>query len=98
MTDDRDLSDFKPIGQQWQQEYHRLRKLGGGNYWEGCRLEAMEVRSKMSPFDLGVADHRSLRKATVTHNARPPFVCPFKEGTPEKVEYDRGWSAPPGRP
>jgi hypothetical protein len=83
--------------QEWQKEYHRLRQLGCGDYWEGCRLEAKDARSKMSPFALGVADHRSLRDGTVLHNA-PPILCPFAEGTPEKSEYDRGWDALPLRP
>jgi hypothetical protein len=79
------------IGQQWREEYSRIRKAGGGDYWVGRRLEAF--RSRMSPYARGVADHRSLQDATETHNARPMFVCPFAEGTPERAEYERGWNA-----
>jgi len=93
MTPDPDVPDFKPVDQRWQLEYHRIRKLGGGDYWEGCRVEAKDVRSKMSPYALGFTDHRSLRDATEMHNRRPPIVCPFANGTPEKVEYERGWNA-----
>ena len=28
-----------------------------------------------------------------TYNAFPPDRCPFKKGTPEEAEYDRGWKA-----
>jgi hypothetical protein len=91
MPDDPDIPEFKPVDQQWQIEYGRLRKLGGGNYWEGCRLEDVIARSKMTPYALGVADHRSLREAKEIHDARQPIACPFADGTPEKAEYDRGW-------
>jgi len=93
MIDGPDVPDFKPVDQCWQLEYHRLRKLGGGNYWQGCRLEAKEARLKMSAYELGIADHRSLREATEMHNRRPPIACPFANGTPEKAEYERGWNA-----
>jgi hypothetical protein len=79
------------IREEWRDEYSRIRKLGGGNYWVGSRLEGF--RGKMPPYALGVADHRSLREATEMHNARPLFVCPFAEGTPERAEYERGWNA-----
>jgi hypothetical protein len=95
MADDFDIPDFKPVDQRWQLEYSRIRKLGGGDYWEGRKLEDKAARSKMSPYALGVADHRSLREATEMHNPRPPIACPFAAGTPEKAEYDRGWNAPP---
>jgi len=45
MIDDPDFRDFKP-DQQWRTEYGRIRKLGGGDYWEGCRLEAKEAHLK----------------------------------------------------
>jgi hypothetical protein len=77
------------VGQQWLEEYSRVRKLGVGDYWAGCRLQIKAARSKISPFNRGVADHLSLRAAT--SNGRPPYVCPFAEDTPEKVEYERGW-------
>jgi hypothetical protein len=88
MTDDP-----KPVPQRWQLEYSRIRKLGGGDYWKGCGLEANDARSKMTHYALGMADHRSLRDATEMHNRRPPIACPFADGTREKAEYDRGWSA-----
>ena len=47
----------------------------------------------MTPYALGMADHRSLRDATEMHNRRPPIACPFADGTHEKAEYDRGWNA-----
>jgi hypothetical protein len=87
-----------PVLQPWQLEYHRLRKLGAGDYWEGCRLEAQEARSKMTPYELGLTDHRSLRDATEMHNRRPPIGCPFAAGTHERAEYERGWNALPPRP
>jgi len=100
MTDDFDFPNFKPVGQKWREEYSRIRKLGRGDYWEGQRLEDKaaqskdkSARSKMSPFALGVADHRLLRDASETHNARPPFVRRFAEGTPDRLEYERGWNA-----
>ena len=86
MIDDPDTPNFKPV-QRWQLEYRRLRKLGGGDYWKGHRLEA---RLKMSPYDLGRADRRDeIRKIGM------PIVCPFADGTPEKAEYDLGWNALP---
>jgi hypothetical protein len=93
MIDDPDVPGFKQIDQPWQLEYRLIRKLGGGDYWEGCRSAAQEARSKMSPYELGTADHRSLRHATEMHNRRPPIRCPFADGTREKVEYERGWNA-----
>jgi len=93
MIDDPDIPGFKPVDQRWRLEYRRIRQLGGGDYWEGCGLEMKASRSRMSPYALGVADHRSLRAATEMHNRRPPIVCPFADGTPEKAEYDRGWNA-----
>jgi hypothetical protein len=63
MTDDADLPGFKPIIEQWRIEYGRIRKLGGGDYWAGYRLEEAATRSKMSPYALGLADHRALREA-----------------------------------
>jgi hypothetical protein len=82
---------FKPVDQRWRLEYRRIRQLGGGDYWEGCRVETRAVRSEISPYALGIADHRSLRDATQMHNPRPP-VCAFAGGTPEKAEYERGWN------
>jgi hypothetical protein len=96
MIEDPDVSGFMPV-QPWQLEYSRIRRLGGGDYWKGCRIEAQEARSKMSPYELGISDHRSLRDATETHSRRPVIVCPFPDGTPEKLEYERGWNAPPPR-
>ena len=84
MIDDPNVSDFKPV-QRWQLEYHRLRKLGGGDYWKGCRVDAL---LKMSLYDLG----RAYRRDEI-HNIGRPIVCPFADGTPEKAEYDRGWNA-----
>jgi len=99
MTDDPDFSGFKPVLQQWRVEYGRIRKLGGGDYWAGYRLEEASARSKMSPYALGVADHRALREATEIHESPyTPNICPFADGTPEKAEYDRGWDALPLRP
>ena len=97
MIDEPDVPDLKPV-QRWQLEYRLIRKLGGGDYWEGCRLAAQQARSKMSPHELGVTDHRSLRDATEMHNRRPPIVCPFADGTPDRTEYERGWNAYPPRP
>ena len=52
MTDDADLPDFKSAIEQWRVEYDRIRKLGGGDYWAGCRLEEAAARSDMSPYAL----------------------------------------------
>jgi hypothetical protein len=98
MTDDADFPGFKSVDQQWRIEYGRIRKLGGGDYWAGYTLEEAATRSKMSPYALGVADHRALREAIETHET--PYasnVCPFADGTLEKAEYDRGWDALPLR-
>jgi hypothetical protein len=84
MIDDADAPYFKPV-QRWQLEYHRIRKLGGGDYWKGRRVEAL---LKMSPYDLGRANRRD-----EIHKIGRPIVCPFADGTPEKAEYDRGWNA-----
>jgi hypothetical protein len=97
MTDDADSPGFKPANEQWRVEYGRIRKLGGGDYWAGCRLEAA-ARSKMSPYALGFADHRSMREAIEGGDKREQFPCPFDDGTPEKAEYNRGWDALPLRP
>jgi hypothetical protein len=99
VTDDADFPDFKAAIEQWRIEYGRIRRLGGGDYWAGCRLEEAVARSKMSPYALGVADRRALREAMEMHE--PPYtpsVCLFADGTSEKAEYDRGWDALPLRP
>jgi hypothetical protein len=98
MTDDTDFPDFKPVIEQWRIEYGRIRKLGGGDYWAGCRQEEAAARSEMSPYALGLADHRSMREAIERGDKRKPFPCPFADGTPEKAEYNRGWDALPLRP
>jgi hypothetical protein len=72
MTDDPDVPDFKPIDQPWQLEYNRLRKLGGGDYWKGCRLAEQEARSKMSPYELG----RSPITERRDRNAQSPSADP----------------------
>jgi hypothetical protein len=74
-----------------QREYRRLKKLGGGDYLEGCRIENDERRSKMSPYDLGVGDANSHKSAVERYNGGPPDRCPFDKGTPEEAEYDHGW-------
>ena len=98
MTGDADFPGFKPGIEQWRVEYGRIRKLGGGDYWVGYRLEEAAARSKMSPYALGVADHRALREAIEMHvTPDTSNACPFVDGTPEKAEYDRGWDALPLR-
>jgi hypothetical protein len=97
MTDDADFPGFKSVIERWRIEYGRIRKLGGGDYWKGQRLEDEAARSKMSPYALGLADHRSLRNALARGDRRKPVRCPFDDGTPEKAEYDRGWDALPPR-
>ena len=94
MTDDDDFPDFKPVIEQWRVDYGRIRKLGGGDYWAGCRLEAA-TRSEMSPYALGLADQHSRRDAIQRGQRPEPIPCPFDEGTPEKAEYNRGWDALP---
>jgi hypothetical protein len=98
VTDDDNFPDFKPVIEQWRIEYGRIRKLGGGDYWAGYRLEAAAARSEMSPFALGLADHRSMRDAIERGDRPKPPHCPFDDGTPEKAEYDRGWDTLPLRP
>lgn len=98
MTDDADIPGFMPVDEQWRVEYGRIRKLGSGNYWAGCRLEEAAARSEMSPYALGLADRRSMREAIERGDKRKPFPCPFDDGTPEKAEYNRGWDALPLRP
>jgi len=73
MTKAADVPGFKPVDQQWRIEYGRIRKLGDGDYWEGCRFEDTEARSKMSPYALGLADHHSMRGA-VERGDRPKSV------------------------
>ena len=97
MTDDADFPGFKSVIERWRVEYGRIRKLGGGDYWKGEKLENEAARSKMSPYALGLADHRSMREATERGDGRTSFSCPFDEGTPERAEYDRGWDAFPLR-
>jgi hypothetical protein len=95
MTDDADFPDLsRPIG-QWRTEYGRIRKLGGGDYWKGERLEDEAARSKTAPYALGLADHRSMRDAIERGDRHRPVPCPFGDGTPEKAEYNRGWDALP---
>lgn len=74
-------------------------KLGGGDYWAGRGLKEATARSKMSPYLLGLADHRALREA-IEVRMIPDMsnVGSFADGTPEKAEYDRGWDALPLRP
>jgi hypothetical protein len=77
MTDDRP---------SWRIEYGRIRKLGGGDYWKGQRLEDEMARSKISPDALGLDDHRSMREAIERGDTNGPISCPFDDGTPEKAE------------
>jgi hypothetical protein len=98
MRDDNDFPDFEPVIEQWRIEYSRIRKLGGGDYWAGYRLEDAAARSEMSPYALGFADHRSLRDAIERGDGPKPPPCPFDDGTPGKAEYNRGWDALPLRP
>lgn len=98
MTGDADFPDFHPVVEPWRIEYGRIRKLGGGDYWAGYRLEEVAARSEMSPYALGLADHCSMRDAGERGDKRKPFPCPFDDGTPEKAEYNRGWDALPLRP
>ncbi|HXC27096.1 MAG TPA: hypothetical protein VNV38_04005 [Stellaceae bacterium] len=97
MTDDADFPYFKPVIEQWRVEYGRIRKLGGGDYWVGCRLQEAAARSEMSPYALGLADHLSMREAVKRGDKLEPLPCPFDDGTPEKAEYNRGWDALPPR-
>ena len=98
MTDDADFPDSKPAIEQWRVEYGRIRKLGGGDYWAGYRLEEAAARSEMSPYALGLADRQSIREASERGDKPKPIRCPFSDGTPEKGEYNRGWNALPLRP
>ena len=98
MTDNADFRGSKLVIERWRVEYGRIRKLGGGDYWKGEKLEDEAVRSKMSPYALGLADHRSMREAAGRGDGRTSFPCPFDEGTLERAEYDRGWDAFPLRP
>lgn len=98
MTDDADFRGFKSADQQWRIEYGRIRKLGGGDYWKGEKLEDEAARSKMSPYALGLADHRSMRDAIERGDRHRPLPCPFGDGTLEKAEYNRGWDALPLHP
>ncbi len=93
MTHDDDFPDFKPLVEQWRLEYGRIRKLGGGDYWAGYRLEEAAARSDMSPYALGLADHRLVRDALERGDKPKPPSCPFDDGTSEKAEYNRGWDA-----
>ena len=45
----------------------------------------------LPPYEKGRDDRVTLISALRTYNARPPIVCPYAEGTPERAEYDRGW-------
>lgn len=83
--------------EQWRLEYGRIRKLGGGDYWVGCRLEKAAARLEMSPYALGLADHRSMRDGMEKGGRPRPIPCPFHDGTPEKAEYNRGWDSLPFR-
>jgi hypothetical protein len=93
MMDDADIPGFKSVIEQWRIEYGQIRKLGGGDYWAGFRLEEAAARSAMSPYALGLADHRSMRDAMERGDRPRPVPCPFDDGTPEKTEYNRGWDA-----
>lgn len=89
MSSDRDATNSRQ--RERKREYRRLKKLGGGDYYEGRRIATEERRSKMSPYDLGVEDAVTQKSAVEIYNARPPKQCPFLSGTPEEAEYDRGW-------
>jgi hypothetical protein len=77
----------------YMRNYHRLKRLGGGDYDRGKAIERAERRSEMSPYDLGTEDATVHAVAVDMHNARPPKACPFPKGTAEEAEHDRGWSA-----
>ena len=98
MTEDDNFPAFKRVIEQWRVEYGRIRKLGGGDYWEGTRLEQAAARAEMSPYALGLADHHSMRNAIERGDRAKPIPCPFDDGTPEKAEYNRGWDTLPLRP
>jgi hypothetical protein len=83
---------FKARRPEYEREYRRLKKLGGGDASEGRRIENEVRRSKMSPYDLGAEDAITLKSAIKMYNTRPPLQCPFAQGTPEEAEYERGWT------
>ena len=56
---------------------------------ERPRLKA--ASEKRTPYELGQLGAASRQAAYETYNAFPPDNCPFKTGTPEELEYDRGW-------
>ena len=93
MTDNADFRGSKLVIERWRVEYGRIRKLGGGDYWKGEKLEDEAARSKMSPYALGLADHRAMREAAERGDGGTSSPCPFDEGTLERAEYDRGWDA-----
>jgi hypothetical protein len=98
MTDDADFPGFKSVIERWRAEYGRIRKLGGGDYWTGEKLEDEAARSKMSPYALGLADRRSMRDATERGEKWRSAPCPFEDDTAERAEYERGWNALPLQP
>lgn len=83
---------FKARRRDRQREHRRLKRLGGGNSWEGRRIEDEKRRSKMSPYALGKEDAMVQKSAVEIYNTRPPGRCPFAKGTLEETEYDRGWT------
>jgi hypothetical protein len=54
--------------------------------------QMQEQRAATPPYQLGRQDAASHRAAVETYNARPPpEPIPWAKGTPEEIEYDRGW-------
>jgi hypothetical protein len=49
--------------------------------------------SESTPYEQAAEDAASHHAAIEMYNHAPPDRCPFKRGTPEEAEYDRGWKA-----
>jgi len=54
-----------------------------------------EERARMTPHELGIEAFWRCIHAAERYNVRASMLdnCPFKKGTPEEAEYDRGWQA-----
>jgi ferredoxin-NADP reductase len=60
-----------------------------------ARARWQEERARMTPYELGSEAFLCSIRAAERHNVPAGMLdnCPFKKGTPEEAEYDRGWQA-----
>jgi hypothetical protein len=62
---------------------------------ERAAMDAAEARREASktPYQRGMEAAHTRLDVVARYNVRLDDNCPYKKGTPEEAEYDRGWKA-----